>query len=216
MLKYLKSPEPESMGFEGFIQYLHAVHAANTQKRKGNKDDDHADTNKHIKISIKIISSHKKKKNQTGTDFHLYLTQMILDSSASLFALLSTLVFSEYQNADPGLFGSPLLKFYMLNLLLIREKIGMSLHCSLSPRLSQSLWPLALDIDKHTLLLWLRCSVPGHLPLPPTSLALSAALATRNSNNTPSTQSRWENFSLLLGSKTRVSLVLCFPQESSE
>lgn len=28
--------------------YLHAVHVANTQKRKKNKDDDHSDTNKHI------------------------------------------------------------------------------------------------------------------------------------------------------------------------
>lgn len=69
MLKYLKPPEPESMGFEGFIQYLHAVHAANTQKRKGNKDDDHADTNKRIKISIKIISSHKKKKESNRNRF---------------------------------------------------------------------------------------------------------------------------------------------------
>lgn len=34
------------MAFEGFIQYLHAVYVANTQKMKRNKDDDHADTNK--------------------------------------------------------------------------------------------------------------------------------------------------------------------------
>lgn len=75
---------------------------------------------------------------------------MTLDSSASLFASLSTLVFPEYQNAHPGLVGFPPLKFYMLSLLLTCVKISTSLHCSLSPHLGQSLWQLTLDKDIST------------------------------------------------------------------
>lgn len=79
---------------------------------------------------------------------------MTLDSSASLFASLSTLVFPEYQNAHPGLVDLPLLKFYILSLLLICGKNRYVLAQQFESTLRPELVMIGTGQKyKHTLLL---------------------------------------------------------------
>ena len=130
-------------------------------------------------------------KQQMETDFHLYLKVIPQISYLHQHPFWSSLSWECWPSSFP-------LPFYMLIWFLICEKKSVALHWFLSPDSGQTLWRVwhperfisRRDRDKHVLLLWLRFWVPGHLPPVSqntyNSSGLSAALTTRNTDNTPS------------------------------